>query len=151
VWLTVDTATLRNHRDEFEYQALVRLADALPADIKVCILSSRIAAAAGDGVRPGIVADRGFGDRKLYRFLIGDLKFDYVIRLRGKIKVTAADGEERGALGSARQTVRHRTIAGEVDKVTTGIGGGADHAGTGIAISLIRKGLFGFLKSRGIT
>jgi hypothetical protein len=82
MWLTVETTTLRNHRNEYEYQALVRLADALPADIKVCI-----------------VADRGFGDQKLYRFLTEDLKFDYVIRFRGNITVTAADGEARTASG----------------------------------------------------
>ena len=35
MWLTVDTATLKNHRNEYEYQVLVRLAEALPADIKV--------------------------------------------------------------------------------------------------------------------
>ena len=81
-WLTVDTATLRNHRNSYEYQILVRLADALPAEIQVCI-----------------VADRGFGDQKLYRVLTDELKFDYVIRFRGNIKVTAADGEERIALG----------------------------------------------------
>jgi hypothetical protein len=82
VWLTVDTATLKNHRNEYEYQVLVRLADMLPADIKVCI-----------------VADRGFGDQKLYRVLSEELKFDYVIRFRGNIKVTAASGEQRTALG----------------------------------------------------
>jgi hypothetical protein len=82
VWLTVNTATLKNHRNEYEYQVLVRLADMLPADIKVCI-----------------VADRGFGDQKLYRVLTEELRFDYVIRFRGNIKVTAADGEERTALG----------------------------------------------------
>jgi len=82
VWLTVDTATLKNHRNEYEYQVLVRLADMLPAGIKVCI-----------------VADRGFGDQKLYRVLTEELQFDYVIRFRGNIKVTAADGEERTALG----------------------------------------------------
>jgi transposase len=80
VWLTVETATLKNHRNEYEYQALVRLADALPADIKVCI-----------------VADRGFGDQKLYRVLTEELKFDYVIRFRGNITVAAADGEVRTA------------------------------------------------------
>ena len=37
-----------------------RLAEALPADVKVLI-----------------VADRGFGDQKLYRVLIEELKFDY--------------------------------------------------------------------------
>jgi hypothetical protein len=82
VWLTVNTATLKNHRNEYEYQVLVRLAEMLPADIKVCI-----------------VADRGFGDQKLYRVLTEELHFDYVIRFRGNIKVTAADDEERTALG----------------------------------------------------
>lgn len=80
LWLTVDTSTLKNHRNEYEYQVLVRLADALPADTKVCI-----------------VADRGFGDQKLYRVLSEELRFDYVIRFRGNIQVTAADGERRTA------------------------------------------------------
>jgi hypothetical protein len=80
LWLTVDTATLKNHRNEYEYQALVRLADALPADIKV-----------------RLVADRGFGDQKLYRMLTEELKFDYVIRFRGNIAVTTPDGEVRTA------------------------------------------------------
>lgn len=91
LWLTVDTATLKNHRNEYEYQVLVRLAEALPADIAVCM-----------------VADRGFGDQKLYRVLSEELKFDYVIRFRGNIMVTAAAGEVRtaadwvGAGGRAR-------------------------------------------------
>ena len=80
LWLTVDTDTLKNHRNEYEYQVLVRLADALPSDIKVCI-----------------VADRGFGDQKLYRVLSEQLKFDYVIRFRGNITVTTRDGETRTA------------------------------------------------------
>ena len=82
MWLTVETATLKNHRNEYEYQALVRLAGALPANIKVCI-----------------VADRGFGGQKLYRFLTEDLKFDYVIRFRGNITATSAAGEARTAAG----------------------------------------------------
>jgi hypothetical protein len=53
LWLTVETKTLKHNRNEYEYQVLVRLADVLPADIKVCI-----------------VADRGFGDQKLYRLLL---------------------------------------------------------------------------------
>jgi hypothetical protein len=44
-----------------------------------------------------IVADRGFGDHKLYRVLSEELKFDFVIRFRGNIAVTAADGEVRAA------------------------------------------------------
>jgi hypothetical protein len=63
VWLTVDKATLRNHRNAYEYRVLVQLAEALPANVKVLI-----------------VADRGFGDQKLYRVLTEELKFDYLIR-----------------------------------------------------------------------
>jgi hypothetical protein len=81
MWLTVETATLKHHRNQYEYQVLVRLAEALPANIKVCI-----------------VADRGFGDRKLYEFLTRQLNFDYVIRFRGNIGVTAAGGQTRKAI-----------------------------------------------------
>jgi hypothetical protein len=42
-----------------------------------------------------IVADRGFGDQKLYRVLTEELKFDYLIRFRGNIAVTSAEGETR--------------------------------------------------------
>lgn len=37
MWLTVDNSTLKNHRNEYEYQVLVRLAEALPADVKVAL------------------------------------------------------------------------------------------------------------------
>ena len=107
LWLTVDTSTLKNRRNEYEYQVLVRLTDALPADIKVCI-----------------VADRGFGDQKLYLVLTEELKFDYVIRFRGNIMVTAADGEVRtaeawvGAGGHAR-VLRDALITAERYQVGT--------------------------------
>ena len=78
----MDTATLKNHRNAYEYRVLLRLADMLASDIKVCI-----------------VADRGFGDQKLYRVRTEERQFDYVIRFRGNIKVTAADSEARTALG----------------------------------------------------
>jgi hypothetical protein len=95
LWLTVDTATLKNHRNEYEYQVLVRLADALSAGIKVCI-----------------VADRGFGDQKLYRVLIEQLKFDYVIRFRGNIAVSAANGEVRTAAAWVGPGGRARVLRG---------------------------------------
>jgi hypothetical protein len=95
LWLTVDTATLKNHRNEYEYQVLVRLADALPADIKVCI-----------------VADRGFGDHKLYRVLTEQLNYDYVIRFRGNIAVTAANGEVRTAAAWVGPGGRARVLRG---------------------------------------
>src|SRR5512133_3453209 len=80
VWLTVDKATLKNRRNSYEDQVLTRLAEVIPPGIRVCI-----------------VADRGFGDHKLYRMLTDALNFDFVIRFRGKITVTAADGEVRMA------------------------------------------------------
>jgi len=91
VWLTVDTTTLKDRRNACACQVLVRLAEVLPAEVRV-----------------RIVADRGFGDQKLYRVVTDELKFDFVIRFRGNIKVTAADGEARpaaewvGAGGRAR-------------------------------------------------
>src|ERR1035437_7335540 len=77
VWLTVDTATLKDRRNDYEYRVLVRLAEVLPADV---------------GVR--VVADRGFGDRKLYRVLTEELKFDFVMapRLKGKRSAANQDG-----------------------------------------------------------
>ena len=48
-------------------------------------------------VRVRIVADRGFGDQKLYRLLTEALRFDFVIRFRGNIQVTAASGGTRKA------------------------------------------------------
>jgi len=95
VWLTVGKATLKDRRNAYEYQALVRLADALPADIKVCI-----------------VADRGFGDHKLYRVLTEELRFDYVIRFRGNITVTAATGEVRTAAAWVGPGGRARVLRG---------------------------------------
>ena len=95
MWLTVDPATLNNQRKEYEYQVLVRLAEALPADITVCI-----------------VADRGFGDQKLYRVLTEELKFDYVIRFRGNIAVTAADSEVRTAAAWVGPGGRARILRG---------------------------------------
>jgi hypothetical protein len=86
---------------------LVRLAEVLPAEVRV-----------------RIVADRGFGDQKLYRVLTEELKFDYVIRFRGSIQVTAADGEVRatadwvGAGGRAR-TLRGAAVTAEAYPVAT--------------------------------
>jgi hypothetical protein len=79
LWLTVLKDELKNRRNTFEDLCLARLAELLP-----------------DGVSVTILADRGFGDTKLFGFL-DTLGFDYVIRFRGNIHVTAADGETRAA------------------------------------------------------
>jgi hypothetical protein len=95
VWLTVDKSTLKDRRSFYEHHVLVRLAELLPAETKVCI-----------------VADRGFGDQKLYKMLTEELCFDYVIRFRGNIAVTAATGETRTAATWVQAGGRARVLRG---------------------------------------
>jgi hypothetical protein len=95
VWHSVDKTTLKDNRNRYEHTVLVRLAEALPADVKVLI-----------------VADRGFSDHKLYRVLTEELKFDYLIRLRGNIKVTSTDGETRSATDWVGKGGRSRILRG---------------------------------------
>ena len=107
IWLSVDKTTLKNHRNAYEYRVLVRLAEALPADVKVLI-----------------VADRGFGDQKLYRVLSEELKFDFLIRFRGNIAVTSAEGETRPAAewvgaGGRAQTLRNARVTADNYQVGT--------------------------------
>jgi hypothetical protein len=74
LWKTVPKTGLKDQRNEYEDALLVRLRAAVPETIRVTIL-----------------ADRGFGDQKLYTFL-RELRFDFVIRFRGGIRVTSAAG-----------------------------------------------------------
>jgi len=78
-WLTVGKAELKERRNHYEYWIVTRLAELLPTEVKVLL-----------------VADRGFCDARLYGVLKDELHFDYVIRFRGNIKLTAA-GESRPA------------------------------------------------------
>jgi len=64
------------------------------------------------GVHVTVVADRGFGDQKLYGVLTEELKFDFAIRFRGNIGVTAADGEARTAAEWVGAGGRARTLRG---------------------------------------
>lgn len=95
VWLTVDKDTLKYNRNRYEYQVLIWLAEALPADVQVLI-----------------VADRGFDDHKLYTVLTDELKFDYLIRFRGNIKVKNEDGETRPAADWVGKGGRGRILRG---------------------------------------
>ena len=95
VWLTVDKSTLKDRRSFYEHRVLVRLAELLPARVKVCI-----------------VADRGFGDQKLYKMLTEELYFDYVIRFRGNIAVTSTTGETRTAADWLHAGGRPRVLRG---------------------------------------
>ena len=59
-----------------------------------------------------IVADRGFGDQKLYRVLTEELCFDYVIRFRGNIAVTATTAKPAPPPPGSRQGGRARVLRG---------------------------------------
>src|SRR5271163_5016953 len=99
LWLTVWKDELKDHRNDFEDPCLRRLAELVPAGCQVTIL-----------------ADRGFGDQKLFGFL-AELGFGYVIRFRGNIQVTAADGTTKAAAewvgkgGRARKLTDARVTA----------------------------------------
>src|SRR4051795_11204468 len=92
IWLSVLKDELSNARNDYEDAAVRRLAEVLPDDVKVTIL-----------------ADRGFADTKLFGFL-DELGFDYVIRLKGNTKVSAADGPTRPAAEWVGQGGRARKL-----------------------------------------
>jgi hypothetical protein len=100
LWLSVLKDELKDQRNDFEDLCLARLAQVLPAGVAVTIL-----------------ADRGFGDTKLFDFL-DTLGFAYVIRFRGNIHVSATDGETRPAAawvgkgGQARKLRNAEVTAG---------------------------------------
>jgi len=69
VWKTVKKSTLAGSRTDIEHAEIERLANAIPPGIAITLL-----------------ADRGFGDQKLYAAL-ALLGWDFVIRFRGCILV----------------------------------------------------------------
>lgn len=98
VWKTVEKASLKENRNAFEDEVLHRLKEVIPEGVKVLI-----------------VADRGFGDQKLYEMLTQQLGFDFVIRFRGNILVTSAEGETRAAkewvgTGGRTRALRNATV-----------------------------------------
>lgn len=80
LWKTVVKSKLKNNRNRYEDEVLTKLKAALPSGVKVTVL-----------------ADRGFGDTKLFEFLRDELRFDFVIRIRGNILVESDKGEVRAA------------------------------------------------------
>jgi hypothetical protein len=95
VWRTVAKATLKDARNDHEDAVLKRLREVLP-----------------EGVAVTVVADRGFGDQKLYRFLSEELGFGYVIRFRGVIYVTDAAGMTKAAADWVGRGGKARTLRG---------------------------------------
>ena len=85
---TVNQAERKHRRSRYERRMLTRLAEIVPAERDVCI-----------------GADHDFGDQNLDRLLSEKLHFDYVIRFRGNIQVTAADARTHGRrLGQRERT-----------------------------------------------
>ena len=107
LWHTVDKRTLKDQRN---------LAEILPANVRVCV-----------------VADRGFGDHKLYRLLTEELHCDYIIRFRSNIAVTSAAGETRTAASWVGAGGRARVLRGA--SVT------ADQYGIGSVVCLRDAGM----------
>ena len=101
IWKTVENATLKGRRANYEDEVLGRLREVVPA-----------------GVRVTVLADRGFFDHRLLALLDGELDFGYVLRFKGNVQVTSAAGECRaavewvGARGRAR-VLREATITAE--------------------------------------
>ena len=93
LWKTVEKKNLKNKRNDYEDELLCELKSVLPEGIKVTVL-----------------ADRGFGDTKLYDFLKQELGFDFVIRFRGNIKVTDVHGETRNAVDWVGLNGRAKTL-----------------------------------------
>ena len=94
IWLSMWKDELKNQRNDLEDVILKRLAEIL-----------------GNKVRVTIVADRGFGDKKLFAFLV-EIGFNFVIRFKGGTSVTASDGETRNADQWVGQGGRARKLRG---------------------------------------
>lgn len=78
VWKTVESSTLKRRQIHYEQDLLSLVARLLPQHVNVVLL-----------------ADRGFGNVRLYRFLETKLGWDFVIRFKSDIFVENCAKEER--------------------------------------------------------
>jgi hypothetical protein len=86
LWKTVLKSELKGKRNAHEDAILTQLRDVLAPETRVTI-----------------VADRGFGDTKLFQFL-GEFGFHFVIRFNANMTVASASGEARPVGSSLRQS-----------------------------------------------
>ncbi len=93
MWRTTKKSQLKDRRNELEYALIERLHDALPEEVSITLL-----------------ADRGFGDQKLYEQLTL-LGWDFVIRFRGLILVEDSTAEAKPAQEWIPKTGRALKIA----------------------------------------
>jgi hypothetical protein len=94
VWKTVEKATLAGTRNAYEKEVIDRLHSILPPEVELTML-----------------ADRGFGDQKLYTYL-QLLGWDFIIRFREGILVTDALGQTRPATEWLAATGRAKMLKG---------------------------------------
>lgn len=92
LWKTINKNQLKNNRNNYEDEVLLRLKNVLPEGIKVTIL-----------------ADRGFFDIKLFDFL-NELGFHYCIRVRNNTHITDSSGETKSAVEWVPHNGRTKTI-----------------------------------------
>jgi hypothetical protein len=79
IWKTHDKSTLKSNQKRYEQELIEQLHGWLDPNVRITLL-----------------ADRGFGDQALYD-LVMFLGWDFVIRFRGNVIVTAMDGESKTA------------------------------------------------------
>ena len=97
LWKTWLQSELKGHRNEYEDDMLQRLKETLPSSVK----------------RVTILADRGFGDSKLFEALREEWGFEFIIRFRGDIEIENTKGEKRLAkhwLRSDGQATRMKDV-----------------------------------------
>ena len=94
LWRTVRKSTLKNRKNHYEDLLLIRLRKLVPLPVRITI-----------------VADRGFGDQKLYA-LLQQLSMDYIIRFRQDILVTDTKGVRRRAADWVPIHSRPRRLSG---------------------------------------
>jgi hypothetical protein len=94
MWKTVVKSKMAGKRNSHEDAILQRFAEVLP-----------------EGVRVTVLADRGFGDQKLYD-LLGRLRFGFVVRFREIILVTDAEGISAPAADWLQAAGRPRMLKG---------------------------------------
>jgi Transposase DDE domain len=94
IWKTYAKSKLEGHRTQWEHDLVHRLHGAVDPNVEIILL-----------------ADRGFGDQKLYQ-LLALLGWDYVIRFRGVIVVENSEGEARSASEWVRDNGRAFMIRG---------------------------------------
>jgi hypothetical protein len=97
LWKTIDTKQLKDNRNNYEDEILLRLKNAINHNVKVTIL-----------------ADRGFFDIKLFEFL-KELGFHYCIRVRNNTYITDYSNVTQKASewipkNGKTKTVRHAKI-----------------------------------------